>query len=436
MRVSPCAALALLWAAPPAIAGAERPDTSEHEASTNDLTELWQKWRASGTARTNYYESSKSLDDETGFAGVTLQLKALPSIGERIDAKLETRLTNGSIGSGGSTRAQTLEAYVRIHFSRADLSLGKQIVAWGRADGLNPTDNLTPRDYTVMLPFEDDQRFGTPSAKLHLLLTQEHTLTLFAAPFFEPSRIPLPSGGLDLTEIRPATTPSNTAVGVKLDKAGEGFDWSVSYFRGFALLPGLRPALDATANDPAVELHYDRITVFGADFARNFGRFGFRGEMAYVDTADDSGTNPAIRNPFLHSIVGVDRTFYDNLNVNLQFFQRRVINHRDPGAFTDALMANVATLNTLINAQEDPVSNGISFRISNQWLNDTLEAEIFAAINVTRDNSFLRPLITYAFSDHWKGTLGAELYFGDADTQYGSQKENRGAFLELRYGFQ
>jgi hypothetical protein len=64
-----------------------------------------------------------------------------------------------------------------------------------------------------------------------------------------------------------------------------------------------------------------------------------------------------------------------------------------------------------------------------------LEAEIFAAFNFDRANNFVRPLVTYAISDHWKATLGAEIYRGSAGTPYGSLEENRGAFAELRYGF-
>ncbi|MBI3605573.1 MAG: hypothetical protein HY202_06050 [Nitrospirae bacterium] len=53
--------------------------------------------------------------------------------------------------------------------------VGKQIVVWGRADGINPTDNLTPHDFTVLLPFEDDQRFGTTALKLDLYITYAFT---------------------------------------------------------------------------------------------------------------------------------------------------------------------------------------------------------------------------------------------------------------------
>jgi hypothetical protein len=182
-------------------------------------------------------------------------------------------------------------------------------------------------------------------------------------------------------------------------------------------------------------LHYDRVTVVGADFARNYGRFGLRGEIAYVDTHDDEGTVPSIRNPHLHWIVGVDRTFLANLNANLQFFQRRVRKHRDLASWTTPAQRTAAALNALIDGQSDAVTHGISFRVSNKWFNDTLEAEVFAVHNFTRADGLLRPLVTYAFNDRWKGTLGAEIYRGSSATQYGNRKANRGAFAELRYGF-
>jgi hypothetical protein len=157
--------------------------------------------------------------------------------------------------------------------------------------------------------------------------------------------------------------------------------------------------------------------------------------MVYVDTADDTGTDPQIKNGYLYWIAGVDRTFFENLNINLQFFQRRVRNYTDPESIADAASRGIALENAILDGQRDAISNGISFRVSNQWLHETLEIELFAAVNFTRDDSFLRPLVTYAFSDRWKGTIGAEIYRGARNTQYGSLKPNRGAFAELRYGF-
>lgn len=403
------------------------------DSASGGITPFLQAQRLSGTVRADYFRSSKNLDDDTNFLGSTAQFKLLPDITAAIDGKIEARLTNPSPGNGGKTQSDVLEGYVTVHFDKSDLRIGKQIVAWGRADGINPTDNLTPRDVGVLLPFEDDQRFGTTAIKWDTYLSSQYTVSVFITPFFEPSQVPLPTTGT-LKQDTPAHTVANREVGVKLDKVGEGVDASVSYFHGFSLLPDMR-IVGSDGAGPILELHYDRITVFGADFARNFGRFGFRGELAYVDTQDDSGTDPGTKNPYLFWIVGIDRTFFDNLNINVQFFQRQIQRYHNPENIVDPVECRIGIQNSLLDGQRDRKSNGISFRISNKWFNDTLEAELFAVINLTRHDRFLRPLLTYTFSDHWKGTLGAELYHGAADSQYGSLTANKSAFAEVRYGF-
>ena len=409
-------------------AGAAR---AAEDSAPGGLTQFLQAQNISGTARANYFRSSKRLDDDTNFLGATVQLKVLPELTGTIDGKLEIRITNPSPGNSGETQGRLLEGYVTAHFEKADLRIGKQIVAWGRADGINPTDNLTPRDYVVLLPFDDDQRFGTTAVKLDTYLSPEHTLTVFATPFFEPSKVTLPVGSVKTS---PARTLSNSELGLKLNKVGDDSDGSISYFRGFSLLPDAR-VIGSSGVEPTLKLHYDRISVLGADFARNYGRFGFRGELAYVDTADDAGTDPGVKNPYLFWIAGADRTFFENLNINVQFFQRRVRRYNNPANITDSTERLVAIQNAITGGQQDRISNGISFRAGNKWFNDTLEAEIFAVVNVTRHDNFIRPLLTYTFSDHWKGTLGAELYRGAAQTQFGNLKSNRGGFAELRYGF-
>jgi hypothetical protein len=395
---------------------------------------LRQDLNPSGVVRLDYFRSSKTLDSETDFLGVTAQLKLLPTLGRSVDAKVEVRVSSPPIDKGGDTDIRLLEGYATKHFAKADLRLGRQIVAWGRADGINPTDNLTPRDYVTLLPFEDDQRFGTTALKLDTFLTPNFTLSAFATPIFEPHKIPFPSGSGTFVKELPARSFSNAEFGVKLDKVGEGFDWSLSFYRGFNLLPNLR-LVRATDGAQIIKARYDRIRVFGADFARNLGRFGFRGEIAYVDTSGNHGTSQEAINPNLFFIVGVDRTFFEHLNLNLQYFRRQVCHYRDPYSIADLAARDVAIQSSILTGHRDHVSDGISFRVSNKWLHDTLEAEIFGIVNLTSRDGFIRPSVTYAFTDHWKATIGGDFYHGARNTQFGGLKANRGAFVEARFGF-
>ena len=64
-----------------------------------------------------------------------------------------------------------------------------------------------------------------------------------------------------------------------------------------------------------------------------------------------------------------------------------------------------------------------------------LTARVNAFVNLKRTNSYIRPLISYAFTDHVTATLGAELYHGADDTFFGRVRRNQSAFAEVRYSF-
>ena len=57
------------------------------------------------------------------------------------------------------------EAFVDVRLGRLDLRAGRQIIAWGRADGVNPTDNLSGQDLTLLVPDDDDRRLGTTAVR-------------------------------------------------------------------------------------------------------------------------------------------------------------------------------------------------------------------------------------------------------------------------------
>ena len=269
-----------------------------------------------GALRLDYFRSSKDLDNATDFFGVTTQAKILPTFSPSLDGKIEARLTNPAIGDGGDTDSTLLEAYVTAHFEHAQLRIGKQIVAWGRADGLNPTDNLTPHDYKVLLPFEEDQRFGTTAIKLDAYLDAEYTLTVFTTPYFVPSTLTLPAGGATLVESRPEQRWSNSEVGIKLNKTADALDGSVSYYHGYNLLPELRP-LGLTPLGVLFELRYTEIDVLGFDVARNFGRYGFRAEAAYIRTEDRRAQDPVGINPYVYVVAGGGSHVSDELQCQL-----------------------------------------------------------------------------------------------------------------------
>jgi len=390
---------------------------------------FWSQQRITAWARADYYQSSNNLDGERNLLGATLQMKALPRLTEQADGKVEVRLAapDSSSRRGYGPQTELLESYMTLHFERADLRLGKQVIAWGRADGINPTGNLTPRNYRVLLPLEEDQRFGTWGSRLDLYLSRALTFELFASTFFEPAQFPLPTGAAALESRVPGHSVHDGEVGVKLSKVSGDFDCSLSYYNGYSLLPALIAA-------PAViQLYYPRTQVLGADFARNFGRFGFRSEIAYTLPQRQANPDPNASRRRLFWVGGVDRTFFDNLNLNLQYFVRWTPGYEKPADLSDPRALSSAAVNALVGGQERGATPGITFRVSDQWLNDTLRAELLSFIDLARGDQYLRPLITYDFSDRIRFLLGANLYGGPRDSPFGILKPDSGVFMELRF---
>ncbi len=425
-RCAGCVLLAATLCTTPGLAQS----TEKEEERPGAIGQALADEHVSAWLRLDYFRSSNSLDDQRDLVGGTLQIKALPHLNESLEAKIEGRLTAPDIRGrpGYGPKSELLEGYLTIHFSQADLRIGKQIVAWGRADGINPTDNLTPRNYRVLLPLEEDQRFGTTSARLDAYLSQTHTLTVFVSPYFEPDRFPLPTAGLAVVTRKPSHTLSSTEGGIRLNKVGGDFDWSLSYYHGYNLIP------TAGSTGSALELFYNMMDVFGADCARNFGRFGFRTELAYTLPHDHSDVDPNATRPRLFWVAGVDRTFLEQLNVNLQGFVRWMPRYEDPARLLDPTARNVGALNSTIGGQESRVSTGMTFRVSNLWWNDTLRAEILAITNFKRGDWYLRPLVSYDMSDHLRLSFGGNLYRGARAGQFGVLRPNSGVFAELRYG--
>lgn len=348
-----------------------------------------------------------------------------------LDATPDTRLRVDGRVATLSQENRLIEAWVSHRFGESELRVGRQVMAWGRADGLNPTDNLSPRDYRTWLPYDEDQRFGTWALRLDTRPAPSLDLTLVASPYFQGSAIALSPGGPAVAEAPDTHRAGNGLFAAKLTRTGEALDWSLSWMRGLALLPGIRA--DA-AGSGALAFHHDRVEVLGADVAANAGRFGLRAEVAWTRPRAGDDGRPAQRRPDVHAVVGADRTVFDNLNLNVQLFGRHVSDFSDPYAGAPGAQRALDIQNAITFGQQDRDSLGWTLRVSDKWLQETLKADVLLVRNMTRSNHFVRSVLSYAVSDRWTVAAGAVHHWGAADTNFGRKRPGNRVFLELRYG--
>ena len=391
-----------------------------------------------GFLRTDYFSSDKASNDKTDLLGLTAQLKILPRLSDKIDSRFDVRAYNFDIlhYNNDNSVSELLEGLAIFRFENSDLSVGKQIITWGRADGVNPTDNLSPKNYTLLLPEESDRKTGVTSLKYDYYFSPELTATLFYSPFFEPNKVTFafPSF-IQPTEHKPAYNIENSEAAFRLNKIGSDLDWSISYFNGFDLTPEVR-YLGTNGGKRLIEITNHRIQVFGADFAKNYGRYGFRGEAAYMLTEDMDGNYPYIKNPNLYAVIGGDRTFIETLNINLQFIGRYVFKYLDVEKIQNQAERAIYIKNATFSGELDELQYSMSGRVDYKLFNETLDMETFGVWNFNRNDYFIRPIVRYAFTDSWKGIIGGEFYEGDENrTFFGFLKKNNTIFVELKYGF-
>lgn len=383
----------------------------------------------SGSVRADYFQSTRTLDSQKDLVGATAQIKSTWHANDALTMRLEARAIDAKANQSGAASAQLIEGLAVLHQPRWDWRVGKQIIAWGRADGINPTDVVSPRDYTILLPFDEDQRLGVWAISATYAWSPEVGITALWKPSFEPSSIPIDTASRS-TDDFDREGNRLAQFGLRIDRAGGDLDGSVSLFHGRSLLP------NAIAPDPLSSSHlrldYPMITMVGADLAKNFSAFGTRLELAYVDPAGSLASDKPGMRPNLWIVAGVDRTFYPELNVDLQIFVRYAWGLPSSGMSPGDAAAQAFDASTFM--QERPQVAGGTMRISNQWLNDTLRAEIFVERIFMGGDMFVQPMVTYEFTDALRGTLGGQFYFGHGD-QFGPMKQNRGAFGEVRYSF-
>jgi hypothetical protein len=392
-----------------------------------DEKSILQKPELNGSVRAGYFSSSRMLDGRNDLGTGSVWLKATQNIGE--DASLIAKGWARNDGFYGSSK-KLQEGYLNFSSGNMDYRVGRQIIVWGRADRLNPTDNLTPRNFTLLTPEEDDQRIGSFAAKATYHL-HENSLTGIWLPGTDSHIFPITATpGAFFTQ----HTPRANRVALKFDRSGGDVEWSASYYSGMDLTPDI--AIGATTvSGTNLIFDHNRIRVLGMDAATVIGRYGLRAEAAYTWTANTGANDFLVKKPFLYIVMGGDRTFFDYLNVNMQYYFRHVTNYSDPQAITDPLLRTIGIQATALWNQFSRSQHGISARISNKWLNETLEGEIATVASFGRSNYFVRPKLIYAFTDNVKGSLGLDLYRGESNTFFGRLRDNSLLFSEIKYGF-
>ena len=382
-----------------------------------------------GECGLGYWSKSRNLDDVNDVIHSFCSLSWKPKLAASASLGFNARLDWQDPSLSAKIRHQMREAYLNIEEGAFSLRLGRQVLAWGRADRINPTDSLSPRDFTALVTEDEDQRTGLDAVRFRYALSPDLSFIAVAARF-EPNQTP--QGSLPPNRVN-AAVPGQTEWAFKLDHSGSGLDGSLSYYEGYERQGRYR--FDNRATDgPVFRNDYEKVQTFGADYAAALGPWTWRGEISHSNMRAVCDLCPREERSVARVVVGVDRDFLDTMNVNLQVFVTTRKGYQDPGsmpAATQAIQSGLNRLNSEYGAQE----TGVTVRLSDRLLNEKLKWEISAVLDLTGHSSVVRPRLTYALSDHLKITAGIDYFSGGAQSYFGALGKNTLGFLALRLVF-
>ena len=402
-------------------------------ARAQDSVATIRDWlRPRATLRSSAWSSSRRLDGRGPLFGATMWVELSPRLSEHVGVHAAGWGGFGSTQEPGQADARIRELYADIAMGPAELRAGKQIFAWGRADALNPTDNLTPRDFTLLATDDDEQKIGAPALRI-AVTAKGTTVSAIWLAGFQGHTLPLGTLPPGTQLVRPTQGRSESQGAVRVEHAGGRVDWSASYFDGLDLSPDA--ALRETPSGSVLVLSYHRLRAVGADAATTLGRYQVRAEGALLLTENATGHDAGIQNSTAFAVLGADRTYGSYLNLNLQYVVRYVRGFTPAESIVDPARRLVAIMIARLSQQMREVQHGVTVRVSDQWLHETLKVEVAAVAYADPRQLLLRSRVTYALSDRWQVAAGADRFGGEVGSLFDSLRRNSLAFVEVRLGF-
>jgi hypothetical protein len=164
---------------------------------------------------------------------------------------------------------------------------------------------------------------------------------------------------------------------------------------------------------------HHRMTVFGLEVSRPWSDFVFRSEAAcylgwYFEPASVFG-NP-VQKDSLKWLGGMDWTPGSDWTITAQLIGEHLFGHTQ--SLSQPATGYLATLN-----------------ISRKLLNQTLTLSNMLFYNMNQGDFFDQVKADYAVTDALHFLVGADLFDGCRDGQYGRYKDNTQAWIRVKYSF-
>lgn len=443
---------------------AAAPAQSLFEQGNSETKESPLQWSGygRGVLYAGPYKSPGLPEIRSGYGEAALKINAFSGIRGKLFS--EIRFRSGYEYNNQINQFQVREAYADLFLGDFDLRAGQQIIAWGRADGINPTNNLTPQDYFVRSPEPDDMHLGNFLLRGRYTIKSRIRLEGIWVPVYRHSvyrfdLFDMPDY-VDFTDsFKPDAMLKNGSFAGKLEFLFDRFDGSVSWFNGYDPMPGITsaPLPEIPGENPSINLYAKpfRQQTVGMDFSFGIGSFGIRGEAAYREPEAAFKGEIFVPNRDLRYVLGFDRSFgivnimvlysgqyvfeFEELELLESFPEIEPEMLQQPGVWGmlgPIMDQQLAGFNRVIFDQTKEFMHSLAARPAISLFHEVMELEIFGLYNFSTEEWVLMPGLSWSVSDNLKLGIGGQYFEGPQNTRYDLiAPVFNGGFMELRYTF-
>lgn len=321
------------------------------------------------------------------------------------------------------------EAYLDYNNEGWGLKVGKQIVTWGVADGLQLTDIISPMDYTEFLAQDyDDIRvpvtavrfgYGTPLFHVEAVFIPVPEFYILPSDAANPWAVRMNGIPCHIVQSKPSFSLPNSEFGLRTSFYFSGIDFSLCALHTYNKMP----AFTTTGVDEYGQLMMNaengRMTMVGGDFSIPLGKFVIRGEVAEyfnaLQTVSQMGVSPLTKNQTL-ALIGLDWYPGSDWTIMLQYehtyisdYDNRISAYRNSG---------MATVN-----------------IKKELFRNMLKLSAFGRIDCANEGAFfIRFNADYLLTDQITLTAGYDWFRADAGT-FAMYKDNSEVFIKAKFSF-
>ena len=331
------------------------------------------------------------------------------------------------------------EVYLAYYPDWGEVKIGKQIHAWGAADGNNPTDNLNPYDYYHLFQPGAGQKIGTMSMATKLYFGNYQIEGVFI-PKYETNRMPFGEKDFPLVIVEEPKidypVDDELEFGIRIQTTVGESDFGLSIFSGNDRTPSVltvTPTMDKSGQRRIIpQLGYRATTVWGLDFVTFSGDFTVRGEGAIFQTRTPllklnlfkiSDNLYEFQQEVVYSqyVLQVEYTTEDDIMISAQFIGSNVMKKRYDWYHSLSRESVDFPVGEFQAGMGTPFAlfaeKAILINSSTIIMDDRLEIKGTAMVNLEETGYMINTSLGYSPWINWKFEMGLLHFIGDKNDE-------------------